>query len=446
MNNVTPIRTPAEQAILKSFEDARGRLPGLKAEREAALAAFAATGLPHRRVEAWKYTDLRGALREAAEPAVKPNEAERHVALKAASPFAGLGAVTLSFVNGHLAMTEGAAPAGVSITSLADALTAGHPLLGRVGALKLSHGDHALALNAAFMTDGAIIHVAEGASVDGPIRLRFVTQGATPVSVAARVLIVVGDGASVTLVESHEGQGALQHLVNTATEIVAGDGAKVQHVRLGMAGEGTIALSTVTAELGTEANVTSLNVALKGALSRHQAFARLSGGGSHLRINGATLLRGEQHADSTLVVEHAVEPGGESRELFRTVVDDNATGVFQGKIIVQAEAQKTDGRMASNAVLLGEGATMNNKPELEIFADDVACGHGATCGALDDELLFYLMSRGISRADAEALMVESFLGEAIDFIEDEAVTGVLHGLVQEWLKARAAARDVAAGS
>ncbi len=145
------------------------------------------------------------------------------------------------------------------------------------------------------------------------------------------------------------------------------------------------------------------------------------------------------------MVEHAVEPGGESRELFRTVIDDDATGVFQGKIIVQPEAQKTDGRMSSNAVLLGEGATMNHKPELEIFADDVACAHGATCGALDDELLFYLMSRGISRVDAEALMVESFVGEAIDFIEDEAVTGVLHGLVQDWLRSRAAAKDTAAG-
>jgi Fe-S cluster assembly protein SufD len=216
-------------------------------------------------------------------------------------------------------------------------------------------------------------------------------------------------------------------------------------VRLGLVSDGAIALSTLTAELGSDTSVTSLNVALKGAITRHQVYARMSGGSSNLRINGATLLRGKQHADSTLVVEHAVEPGGESRELFRTIIDDEATGVFQGKIIVQPEAQKTDGRMSSNSVLLGEGATMNNKPELEIFADDVACAHGATCGALDDELLFYLMSRGIPRAEAEALMVESFVGEAIDFIENEQVTDVLHGLVQEWLRARAGSRDAGAG-
>jgi Fe-S cluster assembly protein SufD len=445
MNNITPMRTPAEQGLIRAFEGARDWLPGWKAERQRALDAFAATGLPHRRVEAWKYTDLRAAMQDAAPPALKPNEAEAKVALKGGQPLKGIGGLVLSFVNGHHVASAGSLPAGVTVATLADALTNGHPLLAQIGALKLSQGDTALTLNAAFMTDGAVIHVSKGVSVDEPILLRCVTAGATPVSVASRVLLVVEEGASVTLIESHEGQGGLQHQLNTAAEIRAADGAQVQHVRLGLVSDGAIALSTLTAELGSDTSVTSLNVALKGAITRHQAYARMSGGSSNLRINGATLLRGKQHADSTLVVEHAVEPGGESRELFRTIIDDEATGVFQGKIIVQPEAQKTDGRMSSNSVLLGEGATMNNKPELEIFADDVACAHGATCGALDDELLFYLMSRGIPRAEAEALMVESFVGEAIDFIENEQVTDVLHGLVQEWLRARAGSRDAGAG-
>jgi Fe-S cluster assembly protein SufD len=444
-DNVTPIHTPAEQAIFKAYEALKGALPGASAPRDAGFAAFAATGLPHRRIEAWKYTDLRAALKEAAEPAARPNEAETHVALKAPAPFAGIGALTLSFVNGHHVAAEGAVPAGVAVTPLATALAQGHPLLARLGALALSQGDVALGLNAAFLTDGAIITVAAGAAVEGPLVLRFVTAGPRPVATAARVLLVVEDSAGVTVVESHEGQGGLAHQPNTAFEIIAGAEARVQHVRLGLNSDGAIALSTLTADLADGAAVTSLNVALKGAVTRHQAFARLSGRNANLRINGATLLSGRQHADSTLVVEHAVEPGGESRELFRTVIDDEATGVFQGKIIVQPVAQKTDGRMASNAILLGEGATMNNKPELEIFADDVACAHGATCGALDDELLFYLMSRGIPRREAEALMVESFVGEAIDFIDDEAVTAVLHALVQDWLKARAVSQDAGAG-
>lgn len=434
---ITPMRSSAESALIDRFPMVKASLPGLSSAREDAFAIFTAAGLPTRRVEAWKYTDLRAAMREAAPLAAKPNAAEIAVALKGHSPLAGQGAVTLSFVNGHHAATEGTLPKGVSITPLAEALTSGHPLLGRIGALKLAHGDLALSLNTAFMTDGAIIHVAKDAKVEAPIALRFVTSGATAVATAARVLMVVEADATVMLVESHEGQGALAHQPNTVVEIIAGDKSVVQHVRLGLNSTGAVALSTLTADLGAESSLTSVNVALTGAVTRHQVFARFSGGDARAQINGATLLSGTQHADSTLVVEHAAEPGGESRELFRTIIDDEAAGVFQGKIIVQPHAQKTDGRMASNAVLLSEGAAMYNKPELEIFADDVACAHGATCGALDDDLLFYLMSRGISKAEAEALMIESFVGASIDFIDHEPIRDILHGLVQDWLQARA---------
>jgi Fe-S cluster assembly protein SufD len=441
---VTPIRTAAETALTERFAAIRGSLPGLPAVREQAFTRFAATGLPSRRVEAWKYTDLRAAMRDAAPLADRPNEAETIVALKGPSPLAGQGRVTLSFVNGHHVATDGEVPAGVSIVPLAEALRTGHPLLARIGALELAQADVALALNIAFMTDGAIIHVAAGTDVDGVIALRFVTAGATAISAAARVLLVSEADTKVTLIESHEGQGVLAHQPNTAVEMTLGDRAVVQHARLGLNSAGAIALSTVTADLGTEASLTSVNVALTGAVVRHQVYARFSGGDARAQINGATLLSGQQHADSTLVVEHAAEPGGESRELFRTIIDDEAAGVFQGKIIVQPHAQKTDGRMASNAVLLSETAAMYNKPELEIFADDVACAHGATCGALDDELLFYLMSRGISRAEAEALMIESFVGAAIDFIEHEATRDILHGLVKDWLSARAERLSTAA--
>ncbi|MGL4439862.1 MAG: Fe-S cluster assembly protein SufD [Bosea sp. (in: a-proteobacteria)] len=442
---ITPMRSAAESALIDRFPVMKASLPGLASAREDAFATFAAAGLPTRRNEAWKYTDLRAAMREAAPLAAKPNAAEITVALKGHSPLAGQGAVTLSFVNGYHVATEGDVPKGVGITPLAEALTDGHPLLAKIGALKLAHGDLAMSLNTAFMTDGAIIHVAKGADVDGPIALRFVTSGSSAVATAARMLMVVEAGAKVTLVESHESQGALGHQPNTVVEIIAGDKAVVQHVRLGLNSTGAVALSTLTADLSAETSLTSVNVALTGAVTRHQVFARFSGGDARAQINGATLLSGSQHADSTLVVEHAAEPGGESRELFRTIIDDEAAGVFQGKIIVQPHAQKTDGRMASNAVLLSEGAAMYNKPELEIFADDVACAHGATCGALDDELLFYLMSRGITKAEAEALMIESFVGASIDFIDHEPIRDILHGLVQDWLSARATRLNAGAG-
>jgi Fe-S cluster assembly protein SufD len=148
------------------------------------------------------------------------------------------------------------------------------------------------------------------------------------------------------------------------------------------------------------------------------------------------MINGREHADTTLVVEHAA-PHCESRELFKTVIDGEATGVFQGKIIVQQKAQKTDGRMMSAALLLSEGGAMNNKPELEIFADDVQCGHGATCGQLDEDLLFYLMARGLPKAEAESLLVQAFLGEAIETVEHEGVREALIGTVEAWLRARA---------
>jgi Fe-S cluster assembly protein SufD len=147
------------------------------------------------------------------------------------------------------------------------------------------------------------------------------------------------------------------------------------------------------------------------------------------------MLKGGQHADSTLVVEHAA-PHCESRELFKTVIDGEATGVFQGKIIVPHHAQKTDGRMMSAALLLSDGGTMNNKPELEIFADDVQCAHGATCGQLDEDLLFYLMARGLPKKEAESLMVQAFLGESIEFVDNQDVHDALVDVLEGWLNAR----------
>jgi Fe-S cluster assembly protein SufD len=189
-------------------------------------------------------------------------------------------------------------------------------------------------------------------------------------------------------------------------------------------------------KLGAHVAFNSLNVVPGAAVSRHQVFLAFMGEHSTAQINGAAMLKGRQHADSTLVVTHAV-PHCTSREMFRTVIDDEATGVFQGKIIVEPHAQKTDGRMMSAALLLSDGGTMNNKPELEIFADDVQCAHGATCGQLDEDLLFYLMARGLPRRDAESLMVQAFLGVALETVDDEALRGPLVEIVEDWLRARA---------
>jgi Fe-S cluster assembly protein SufD len=428
---VTPIKTAAETALVQQFEAAKAALPGPVAARDAAFAHAAAKGLPHRRVEAWKYTDLRALMREAAPLAAKPTDVEANYAI--AKPFAVEGC-EIAFVDGHHVATD-KLPNGVTVTTLAAALAESHADLAHIGALGITKGDAALALNAAFMSDGAIIRVAKGVAVAEPLVLRFVTTSMTSSATALRSLMVVEEGASVTIVESHEFAHAAGHQPNTALEMVVGARAEVTHMRLTNLPETGIALSTLTADVGDEASLNSLNVAIQGGVQRHQMLVRFSGKDAKCQVNGLAALKGSQHADHTLLVEHA-NTGGVSRELFRTVLDDKAVGVFQGKIIVLQAAQQTDGRMASNCVMLHDGPVMNNKPELEIFADDVACAHGATCGQLDANLLFYLMARGISRREAENLMVESFLSETADAIAHEGLREIVTDKVAAWLTAR----------
>jgi Fe-S cluster assembly protein SufD len=255
--------------------------------------------------------------------------------------------------------------------------------------------------------------------------------------VFARLRVELRDGASVTLLETHEGPKSVATQSNTGVEIVVADRARLEHVRVNAEGDTALSLSSLGLSLGRSATALSLNLVMGGAIARHQILARFDGEDAKLTLAGVAMLDGARHADTTLVVDHAV-PGGQSRELFKTVVDDRAAGVFQGKIIVRPHAQKTDGKMMSAALLLSDEASMSNKPELEIFADDVQCGHGATCGALDRNLLFYLMARGIPRQEAQALLIRSFLGEAIEEVSHSALREALGGLIDQWLGRRGA--------
>lgn len=433
MADVANLKTPAETALADLFARSKSLLPGDARSREDAFQRFAAAGMPHRRVEDWKYTDLRAAWREVAPLAGKPSEETVAQALSVESVFAAAAPATLAFVDGHLARAD-AMPAGVAAVPLAQALAENHPLLAKLGMVEGAKANAAYALNAAFMTDGVVLHVT--GAVETPVALRFLTTGETPVATATRVLVVVEPDAGITLLETHESRHAVAHQPNGVVEFVVGDRAKVGHVRLNANGDRTMALSTVTAHLGAEVEFGTRNVVAGALLSRHQVYMTFAGPDTKGAVRGATMLSGEQHADTTLVVDHRAT-GCESRELFKTAIDGRGTGVFQGKIIVAPQAQKTDGKMMSAAVLLSEEGTMMNKPELEIFADDVQCAHGATCGALDDDLLFYLMARGLPRPEAEALMVESFLGEAIEEgLELEAAGEALMGVVEAWLKTR----------
>jgi Fe-S cluster assembly protein SufD len=419
---MTTGKLPADRALAALF--AERRASGAIDARTHAWEAFSSAGLPSRRSERWRYTDLRQAAGEIAPASCDSGTLQlvRERGLRVVVWGGELGAE-----RGELA----AAPEGVSVQSLREALTQNDS--GVIAALAPVTGDPAVDLNAALMQDGAVIRIASGAQIEKPITLVTMLQGA--ISAFTRNLVIVGEGAKATIVEA-----ALPLLAgaqeNHALVIKVGRGAQIEHVADFSPSEaGSVRVYSLVVELDEMSSLNSTALISGGGLVRRQVFARLSGARAAARFSGATLLKARDHADTTLLIEH-LAPQGESREKFRTIVDGEATGVFQGKASVARAAQKTDGVMQSKALLLSDGATMNNKPELEIFADDVACGHGATCGRLETDQVFYLMARGLPRQEAEALLIEGFANEALTDVDCGALREELSGKIAAWLGER----------
>ncbi|MGA8172117.1 MAG: Fe-S cluster assembly protein SufD, partial [Methylocystis sp.] len=277
------------------------------------------------------------------------------------------------------------------------------------------------------------VRIAAGAHIERPIAI--VNMIGAGVSAFTRNVVIVGEGARATIVEVAMPipDGAQE---NCALTLSLGAGARVEHIGDFCFGQPTaVRVYSLLATLAEDSFLNSTALIWGGGLTRRQVFAKLGGARAEARFNGAMLLAGRDHADTTLLLEHDA-PNGKSRERFRAIVDDEATGVFQGKVSVAQAAQKTDGSMQSKALLLSSGATMNNKPELEIFADDVVCGHGATCGRLDAEQLFYLMARGLPRDVAEALLIEGFASEAMTEIEHSVLREEMTAKISAWLTRR----------
>ncbi|CAO4179248.1 SufB/SufD family protein [Methylorubrum extorquens] len=439
MADVTNLRSPAEAGLSKLFESARKGFASEQAiSREEAFRFFEATGLPSRRVEAFKYTDLRAAITEAAPPAEAPSEDAARAAVAGTTGFNEVEAVRLTFVNGHLVSSLSdldRVPEGVTVTPLNEAMGKGDARLKLLAPVEQVRENPIYQLNTAFLADGALISVAPGAKPATPIHLRFVGTGEAAFSTATRVLVDVGAEAEFFLLESHEGPAGLTYQPNDALDVHIGAEAAFRHTRLNREGDAAVALSTLSVRLDARAQLETVNLVTGAKLSRHQIYLHVAGEDANAVVNGATLLGHGQLADSTLLADHAAT-GGVGREMFKTVIDGDSTGVFQGKIIVRQVAQQTDGKMKSDCLLLTDDGQMMNKPELEIFADDVACGHGATCGAPDEDLLFYLMARGLPRATAESLLVQAFVGEAVETVTHEGARAVLIGGIEAWLASR----------
>jgi Fe-S cluster assembly protein SufD len=435
-------RTAIDDGFIRAFAEAGHELPGgaqVKAQRTAAFGRFEACGLPGRRVEQWKYTDLRTFLREARPLVPAPGAVELERAKAAGAAFRALKPRRLVFVDGSFAAAlsdlRDLEP-GVTITSLSQSLTDGVPgVVARIGKSNIAHGDIAYALNTAFMSDGIVIGVEPGKHVARPIHLVFAYCRDTPASVFTRSQITLGAEARLTLIETHETLASGDYHVNSALDLDIGKGAELDHVKLGADGDRAVHVSTIGASLSADAKLRDIALTSGGAMVRNQVFVTCNGIGATVDLRGANLLKRQQHVDTTLVLDHAV-PGCQSRELFKSVLDDESRAVFQGKIVVRPKAQKTDARMMTQSLLLSDRAETDNKPELEIFADDVQCGHGATCGALDEKMKFYLMARGIPADEATALLIKAFLGEVIDGIPNERVRVALASIVNSTLDAR----------
>ena len=413
---VAQLKTKAETAL--SLQFAAAQASGTRAE---AFAAFDRLGLPSRRVEEWKYTDLRARLTEAfplAAAATTTGPATK-------SPLSALSAIEVHLTNGRFQRAD-ALVAGLSITPLAKA----------TNALTTVPSDPIAALALALATDGVVIPIADNTVIERPIHLILTTTFDQPSAVATRQVIRVGRNARATIIESHLAIGDAARQVHGLTDITIGDGAEVAHIKFAHAKASETNLSSWIATLGAKSNYRAFQFTASHGLTRNQLFVTYAGEHAKLDISGVMLGRSSDHIDTTLVVDHAV-PHCESRELFKIVLDDRARGVFQGKVIVRPHAQKSDGKQMANALMLSEDAEFDSKPELEIYADDVVCGHGATCAELDENLIFYCRSRGIPLPQARALLIESFIGEALEKVDNEAIRDALRAVALEWLAAKA---------
>lgn len=437
--NVALLKPAPERAPNDLFADARSRLPGtgpVADLRAASFADFAARGLPHRRIEEWKYTDLRALLGQVAPLAASPDEAALARAKAALAKLDVTGTTRFVLVDGVFAAELSDVPdAGVTLRRLGavlgDEANAVRADLLRTNATN----DVMVAFNAALATDGVVLGVADGARPAKPLHIVHVaTQSA--VSIATRSFLQLGKNAQATLVESFvTAEGAHDYQTHDAVVIWLGDDAVLEHVRLVEDAHDAANISTAIVTLGAKTRFNTFSITTGAHVSRYQAFVRFNGEETHASINGINLLKERQHGDATLVLDHAV-PNCDSREEFRAVVDDSARSVFQGRINVHPDAQKTDAKMMTRALLLSDEAEADNKPELEIFADDVTCGHGATTGALDDSLLFYLRARGLPEKEAQAMLIQAFVGEAIETIADDSLREAAETAAERWLKAR----------
>ena len=431
------------RAQMEALQDAtEGTAPHwLRTLRTEAAARFTELGFPSRNHEEWRSTNIAPIAETLFERGAGQLDAETLAAL----PFTDLPGHLVVFVDGVFALELsriGTLPSGVTVGSLADVLRE-NPAAVEPYIAKFAAFDNAAfaALNTAFLADGAYLVIPRNVVIEEPIQILCVsTAGASPTVSYPRALIVAGENSQATLAETYLQAGEGTVFSNAVTEIVLGENAVIDHYKTTQISDVSYHVGTLSVELAKSANFSSHSMTLDGAIVRHDANAKLAGEGGECTLNGLYIARGRQLVDNHTAIDHAL-PHCNSHELYKGILDDRSRGVFNGKIFVRLDAQKTDAKQTNQTLLLSKEATINTKPQLEIFADDVRCTHGATIGQLDDEMLFYLRARGIGKEEARGLLTYAFASDVIDRMKFVALRNLVHRALFSHLPSEIRAED-----
>jgi len=406
---------------LSEFERTAGELPGFRAVRQAAIGRFADLGFPTGREEEWRFTDVTPVAETPFEFVSGRGDISRVKDL-ARGPLQGC---QLTFVDGVYAaeLSRVQLPPGATVSRLPFQDPAVEAHLARLAPVE---GRVFTALNTAFMRDGAFVRLAKGVRLEAPIHLLFLATNRSPAFVAfPRILIVAEEGSRASIVESFVGISGT-YLTDVVTEVILGEGATLDHTKVQRESHDAYHVAALQVRQGRQSVFTSHSIALGAAISRTDAGATLDGEGAEVTLNGLFEGTGRQVVDHHTTIDHA-RPHTTSRELFKGILGGKSRGVFDGRIVVRAGAQKTNAMQASKNLLLSKEALVHTKPQLEILANDVKCKHGATIGQLDDDVLFYMRSRGIGLAEARRLLIHAFASEILDRVSVEAVRSQIGG-------------------
>jgi Fe-S cluster assembly protein SufD len=407
--------------LLQPFVPVGNVAPWAVSLRDSGQAEFDSVGLPNRRVEAWRYSNLANALGEKPRPQSPARAAP-------AVP----GAFVIAFEDGRLTSDLASPPPGVDILPLADVLAdPTSPFADLLGRTSPDAHRAVVGLNASHLQEGVVIQVLAQAIVRTPLHIRSTWTGSQTGHL--RMVVVLEEGAEATVLETHTGAPAFATVV---TDLSLAPTSRLTHARLEQLGASARQTAVTSATVAEGAQYKAFYLSEGAHFARHEALLELAGEAADATIDGAYLVADGRHCDNTTVIVHAA-PNTTSRQAFRGVLSGKSRGVYQGCVKVRRVAQQTDARQMSRALLLSRKAEMITKPELEIFADDVKCAHGATTGELDEAALFFLRARGIGEAEARAMLIEAFLGEALDTIENEALRAPAAAAVQDWLSAHA---------